>query len=220
MSPDQPSTSASAPPAPQKPRGLSAVVGLTMAVAILGLFTGLTGLGSLVFAKNLPAPFKMMRVQPPSEQMRRLADVQARMLEAGRLAPAIPLYVAVFPMATWLLVSVRRVSRRQRGALPGLERAVLAFALLELGFLALQIAIQLRVRPLMAEMMEVAATGSSAPMAAGVSRMMGTFMEGAVIVGLVFGVLWSLAKIGLCLYARSYARKPEVRAWVDGAAAI
>jgi hypothetical protein len=218
MSFDQPS-SASTPPTSQKPRGLSAVVGLSMAVAILALVSGLTGLGGLVVAKNLPAPFNMMRARPAGEQARRLADVQARMLEAGKLAPAIPLYVAAFPLATWLLVSVRRVSLRRRGALVGFGRAALAFAVLEVALLGLQIAVQARMRPLMTEMIDAMATTEGAPAAAaGVSRMVGGFMQGSMMVGAVVGIVWSLGKIGFCLYAQRYAQRPDVRAWVDGAA--
>src|SRR4051812_6192257 len=168
MPADQP-TPPSVGSAPKKPPGLSAVLGLSIAVAILAMLGCLGGLAGLAGVKHVPTPWKATGAQPTSEQMRRLAEVQTRMLEASRFTPAIPLYVAAFPVATWLLVSVWRVSRRQRGALVGFGRAALLFALLELLLLGLQIMIGVRVRPLMAEMVAIMSPANGGPLPEGVS---------------------------------------------------
>ena len=223
MPTDHPPAASPPSPTPVKPRGFSAVVGLTLAMGILGLLAGLGGLLGGAALKKMNDPFGTLRATrqgntPSAEQARRIADVQQRMLEASRPAPAVLLYAIALPVGAWLLVALRRLSRRERGATRTFAGAVALFGALEVLFLVLQIAIHLRTRPLIEELIQAMAVGSDPHLPASFGRAMGSVMYISMMVGIVMSFGWSLAKIGFALYAQRYARKPEVRAWVEGSA--
>src|SRR5689334_19777622 len=130
---------ASPPLPPTKPRSLSTVVGLGIAVAALAAFSSLSGLaGSALVGKGglfNPKPPPNL----PSEQAERLKEIQGRMLEISRPTPAARLlYVATLGLAGWTFVTIHRMTRRRRGATTAFSWAMAIFAVVEVAYIGLQ----------------------------------------------------------------------------------
>jgi hypothetical protein len=198
---------------PTKPKGFSAVIGLSMTVAILGILASLGGLGGALFVEKAP----WLALQPASAgpQTERMRELQTLMLQASVTPWGTILYLIALPVAVWVLVSVWQMSKRRRGASSGFALAIGVLAAVEVAFLALQVSIHLRTRQLMDEMVKaMAETDPRLP--AGFNDVMGSIMQVSMIAATVFTFVWGFGKIGYCLYAQHYARKPAVRAWVDG----
>jgi hypothetical protein len=218
MEPSQPPQSSLDPPAPVKPRGFSGVVGISIALGILGVLSGLGGLGGLFFASKVQKPFAQMQGQLSDESMRRMVEVQAKIQEASVGPFALALAAVGLVIAAWVLVATRGFYKRRRNASGGFVAAMTALGLLELAAMAQQIVVYTRTGPLMAELQSaIFERAGDQRLPPGFEKVMGSVMGGAVVAGLVMGLLWSVAKISCCVYARQYAGKREVRAWVDGA---
>jgi hypothetical protein len=215
MLPEAPQSAspASPPPVHIPPRGLSGVIGITIALGVLAILSAIMGLGSIALSKQLEKPLATLSQGETNQATRNMLEMQTSLREASLPVPATILALIGLPLAVWLLISVRGVSRRAARATVVLERAITALAVLEIGTLVLQIVVQLRIRPIMAKFTQNAFTANPA-IPAGAEHVATSVMQIVSIIGVIVGIGWCVGKIAACLYIRSYARKPEVRAWM------
>jgi hypothetical protein len=189
------------------------MVGLAIALAVLGLLSGAAALGVLAMKDQMNGFLGAMWAGVPAESRDLLLDQQARLREAGLPVPGAVIGGLALPIAIWLLVSASRASQRRAGTARALAQGAVALAVVEVGGLVVQLLAQARTRPIMAEIARSIA-GSDPRMPAEVSGMMSTIMQASMVVGVVFAIGWSLGKIACCLWVRHVARKPEIRAWL------
>ncbi len=194
---------------PTRPKWLTlAAVGVIVvsAFAILG---GLSAIGGFILGRH--HPFAGMPGAPP--EVAKMIELQQKMMSGP--APALTLTAGIVGIAVgaWALYSAVRVLGAKPGARATFRRAVVALAAVEVVGLVLGVWMQIKSYEMFGEIGE--AFFSSAPAPHGMDKMMKTFMQGGVLVGMVFAVGYGVLKIGFLAWSHWYAGSREVAAHLE-----
>jgi hypothetical protein len=202
-----------------KPDGVNAAVWI---VAILAGFLAFNALGLMAggaLTEKMQELQSQMTArlppQAPAADLERMMATQREIIAASRPDFALPVGVLSLLVAAAAIVYAVRLNKRRRDAVVWFSRVTIAIAVLELIGMIQGLQVQRRIQPLMAEMMNSMPQGRHPEQIAPFMKMMNGMMSGMSVMALVFTVVWALAKIGGCLYARHCAYKPVVRDWMN-----
>jgi hypothetical protein len=194
-------------PTGQKPKWFLFLVVGTILLASLGVLAGLWAPVSLIVTRNNPF---WMSAPPPG-----MADFQERITEATM--PELQAALGVVNLlvgAFALYASIRLMQLRPSSRAP-YAMAVALLAGYEAVALALGLVVSWRTWGVMQEMFDATLHGAGG-VPAEAEQIVNATLRVGMLVGLAFAVFWGGAKIGFCLWARGYASKPEMAAYIDG----
>jgi hypothetical protein len=201
-----------------KPRGFSAIVILTIILSAVGILVALGGVASAILSEQMmsgPFGFGGTPAGAPPEMARTFEDMQRKMRELSMPWLTGPLAALQLAVSGWALFAALRMQKRRRGSAGPFSIAMAAFGVVEIVSLVVGLYLQVKAMDVVQEMMERMRLGSTPGTPPNFDEMMRTTMQVSIIVAIAFAIGWGAAKIIFCFYARHYAKKPDVRAWVD-----
>jgi hypothetical protein len=223
--------------AQQKPPGvgrIKAIAVIAIVLGCLGLFGSLAGIAGLLFGRQIQGavsapnqrgmPPEMVQVQ--TDMQNDLQAIQDRFMPINAVLVALTLVVSVVMPINAVLVALTLVVsvglliggvqclRRVVPARKVLLAACSAAFLVELLGAAVQIMIQAQTIPMTVKHTERMMNVGSGP--AEVAEVAMTVARVAIVIGIVFGALWLLAKLVFFGISVWYLRRPSVCAYLDG----
>lgn len=199
-------------PAEQRPKWFQFCTITTMVLGALGALAGLWAPINLYVAKNNPFTSGMPAGpgMPPE-----MVEFQEKLMAAA--LPEVTALIGVLNLATgaWALWAALQLMKLQPGAREKFRNAVLALGAYEVIAMLFAVIMQARMFSVMEELMGTIVRGSggaSAP--AGFEQTMTGAMRFGMIIGLLTAVVWGGCKIAFAFWARGYAAKREVIAYV------
>jgi hypothetical protein len=204
-------------PVMRKTGRIKAICIIAIVLGCLGLFSALAGTVGLMFGKQIQSAVsppnqpgvnqEMIRVQ--EEMQKDLQSVQDRFLAINAILVVLLALVA-FGLLVGGIQSLRRVPPARK-ILLGACSAALVYELIRT---ARDIAIQAQTIPMTLEHTERMMSAGNGP--PGVADFAMTAARVGVVVGILFGAAWVLAKLVFFSISVWYLRKPAVCAYLDG----
>ena len=217
-----PTPSYGAAPA-RRPSGLTGVCVIAIILGGLGLLGSLTTIASLVAGSRLQQAM-MMSPQGPGRD--RMVDLQRTMQQ--KIQAVTDRYR--WPSAGFALVNAGLAASMLAGGIMGLNRSgkartllmtVFAVAILfEVSRSILYVFIQCETAAVMSDMMPKmmgASAPANGPNVQEAAALGATIAKASIMVGLDFGLIFSLAKLIYYAVGWSYLRRPAVRQWLERA---
>jgi len=193
----------------RRPGALLAIGVVAVALGLFGACGAVLGLaGFAIQGAQLEQQESFLRGSGvPAEEVERQMALSRRMVEITE-SLQLPLTLsalASLAVSVWLLVAAIQVLRRLPSAVGLFTAAAIGRLLVGAGGLALQGVYQMRTRSVLDDVIASAAApdGPQGPPGGGaaVEAMMQAFTRGAIVLAIVFGVLWWLGELGFFLWS-------------------
>jgi hypothetical protein len=206
-----------APPVTQKTGRIKAICIIAIVMGCLGLLSVLGGTAGLLFGKQIQSAVSPTNQPGVSQEMVRVQKDMEKALQSVQdrfFAVNVALIVMLAFVAFALLIGGVQSLRRVPPARKILVTACSAALVYELVKIARDVAIQAQTIPMTLQHTERMISAGNGPPGAVDFAM--TAARVGIVVGILFGAAWVLAKLVFYSISVWYLRKPAVSAYLDG----
>jgi hypothetical protein len=189
---------------PTKPKWLTLSAVAVIVVAAFGILAGLSAPLGVFMSRH--HPFSSMSSSTP--EMARMVALQQKLMESPVGEISIVAGLASLLAGGWALYCAARWLSEKPGAREPFRKAIVPLIATECVSGVVGFWLQMRNVEFLREY--TAMFTSTPGMPRGFGTMMTTVMQGSVVVGLLVGAAWGIAKMVALVWAHRYAGKPEV----------
>ena len=200
---------------------VKAIAIIAIVFGCLGVFSSLAGIAGLLFGQQIQGAMSATNRPGVTSEMVQVQRDMQRDLQAAqnRFMPINAVLIALtMVVAAGLLIGGVQCLRRVAPARKVLLTACGAAFVLELLRAVVQVVVQMQMMPITMKHTERMMEAGNGPQA--VAEVAMTVARVAIVIGIVFGVIWLLAKLIFFGISVAYLRKPAVCVYLDGPAAV
>ncbi|HZO11623.1 MAG TPA: hypothetical protein VFB62_00140 [Polyangiaceae bacterium] len=198
-----------------KPARYTFIVVVAIVLTAIGILTSLGALVTSLLSKQMmSSPF--MPTPPPGappEMTRALENMQQKMQELAMPWLTGSLAAVQLGACIWGLFGALALQKRKAKNTFG--PSMLMLGVVELASMIAGLYIQIRTASVLEELVDSLKLAPMPPGSPDITHMMRTIMQISMMMGIAIALGWGTLKIIFFFYARHYASKPEMRAYVS-----